>query len=184
MPNKLLGINIDEIIRKVLVETFPKTEKELQAQKAEKLKDFKKEQQETKDEKADIDEDKKTSVKAAEIVDLFNLMRSGKSLKDPGVRKSFQAYFDSLTGSERLALFAYAKAIADIINSTADETEAADQEEPEDYGVEVKKFKKRKKKVNKDGKDDSAPIVVGEVANKSAESRILKNLKWRLQKDN
>jgi hypothetical protein len=181
MSQRILGIDIDEIVKKVLVETFS-NEKDTQNTKAEELKDFKaKKQKQEKDENqvSAVDEVEKVSVKASEVVSLFNRMRSGKSLKDKEVRKNFQAYFDSLSGSERLALFSFSKAVADIISGSADEKEAADQEQPEDFGVEVTKSddKEKKKKTKKVKKDDSSPIVVGEAANKSRELGILRDLK-------
>ena len=177
MSKSILGINIDEIIKHVISETFPnENEKSVQDSKTEELKQLKS----GKKQKEDIDEDEeKTSVKASEVVELFNLMRSGKSLKDKEVRKNFQAYFDTLSGSERVALYSFSKAVSDIISGSTNEKEAAEQEQPEDFGVEVTKSKKKEKKekTKKVSKDDSTPIVVGESANKKDELNLILSLK-------
>ena len=62
--------------------------------------------------------------------------------------------------------------------------EAADEPQPDDYGVEISKDDEPKKQVKKkksaektDTGDDSAPIVVGESADKSRELKIMRRLK-------
>ena len=193
--NKLLGIDIDTIIKKVLNETLGK-EQEMQDKKSEEMKDFKAPpDSKKKKDSDDTDEDDNPvsteqeldkSVKASDIVDLLGRMRSGQSLKDEKVRKDFQGYFDSMGGAERLALKAYMVAITDIV---AGESASTDPEPtPDDYGVDMdvedKKPKKKIKKKSGDAKakqadtgSDSAPIVVGESANKKMEMKILRGLK-------
>lgn len=182
MARKILGVNIDELIKNAILETFPADEKSAQDQKSKELKQFKASGKKEVDE-AEGEEVKQ--VKAADIVELFNVMRSGKSLKDAEVRKHFQMYFDSLSGSERVSLFAFSKAMADIISGENSAEDVKNQPQPEDFGVEVtkdddapKEKKAKKKKVAKaEKKDDSTPIVVGESANKSRELRILRGNK-------
>ena len=182
MARKILGVNIDELIKNAILETFPANEKSAQDKKSKELKQFK------ASEKKEVDEaegEEVKQVKAADIVELFNVMRSGKSLKDAEVRKQFQMYFDSLSGSERVSLFAFSKAMADIISGENSLEDVRNQPQPEDFGVEVtkdddapKQKKVKKKKVAKaEKKDDSTPIVVGESANKSRELRILRGNK-------
>ena len=189
MSNKLeiLGVNIDRLVRMAINESLPKDERVAQDKKTKELEDFKAPEKTNEAEEVDEAEDDDGSskkVKAEDIVSLFNVMRSGKSLKDAQVRKNFQAYFDSLNGSERVALFAFSKAIADIIAGENTEQEAADEPQPDDYGVEISKDDGPKKKVKKkksvektETGDDSAPIVVGESADKSRELKIMRRLK-------
>ncbi len=192
--NKLLGIDIDTIIKKVLNETLGK-EQEIQDKKSEEMKDFKAPPESKKKDSDDTDEDDNPvsteqeldkSVKASDIVDLLGRMRSGQSLKDEKVRKDFQGYFDSMGGAERLALKAYMVAITDIVAGAGDDKE--EEPTPDDYGVDMdvedkkpkKKIKKKSgdsKATQKDASSDSAPIVVGESANKRMEMKILRGLK-------
>ena len=61
------------------------------------------------------------------------------------------------------------------------------QPNPDDYGVEIVKDKKSSQSTEtkpSKPKDTSAPIVVGEAADKSNEIRIMWRLKWKSQKDN
>lgn len=179
MANNILGLDIDQIIRSVLKESFPANEKKAQDKKSKQLKQFKSGSQSEVDEAEDESSDQ---VKAADIIELFNTMRSGHSLKDEKVRKDFQTYFDSLSGSERVAFLAFSKATADIIAGENSKTDTENQPQPEDYGVEVSKDQvsqakssSSKDKKNKAKKDDSStPIVVGESANKSRELKILR----------
>ena len=184
MPKKILGINIDEIIMRAINESLP-NEKSQQDKKAKELKQFKASEKKEVDE-AEGEESSSKKVKAQDIVDLFNTMRSGKSLKDEEVRKNFQMYFDSLNGSERVALFSFSQAIADIIAGENTKEDIKNQPQPEDYGVDIskddepsepKKVKKKSKVSAEPEKDDSAPIVVGESANKSRELRVLRSNK-------
>jgi len=184
MGKKILGVDIDKIIRLAINESLPKDEQQAQTKKSKELDQFSdSKNDETEDLEVDEapEEEATKKVKAADIVDLFNIMRSGKSLKDPEVRKNFQAYFDALTGSDRVALYSYSKALSDIIAGGNDREESAEEVQPKDYGVSISKKDKPKKVSNNNPKadqdDDSAPIVVGEVANKSRELNILRKLK-------
>ena len=174
MANNILGIDVDEIIKRVLLETFPgSNEKDMQSAKSSELKNLKPEQEKPKkviDEEDEASKNKaktskKTEVKASEVVKLFNQMRSGKSLKTKEIRAQFQSYFDALNGSERLALYSFAKAVSDIISGGNSAEESAEEVGPEDFGIEVSSSpKKKNKKKEKPGskKDNSTPIVVGE----------------------
>ena len=186
MAKKILGINIDEIIRMAINESLPTDEKKLQAKKAKEMKQFKstakKEVDEAEDETVGKDNVKK--VKAADIVNLLGIMRSGKSLKDEEIRKDFQMYFDALSGTERVALFAFIEAIADIVSGVNSDEDIRDQPQPDDYGVDTDPIKSKKaKKTTKapaqkeKQNDDSTPIVVGEAADKSREKALLRRYK-------
>tara|TARA_A100001015_G_C15012056_1_gene723596 strand:+ start:1553 stop:2143 length:591 start_codon:yes stop_codon:yes gene_type:complete len=193
--NKLLGVDIDTIIKRVLVETLG-AEKDVQDKKSEEMKDFKappdsgkKKSDEEVDEAEEegpvqTPEEVDKSVKASDIVDLLGRMRSGQSLKDQKVRKAFQQYFDGLGGAERLAMKAFMSAITDIVAGENSEEDIRDEPTPEDLGIDMevedepkKKVKKKSKKASASKKDDSAPIVVGEAANKSRELQVLRRLK-------
>ena len=107
------------------------------------------------------------------IKDKLNVIRSGKSLDNEEVATQLHAYFDVLTDAEKIGLFAYLKAFAEII-SGGEEAEKVD--EPSDNPYRVKMVLKRQ------GADDTgearpaeepksrtataqdAPIVVGEAA--------------------
>ena len=188
MGRKILGIDIDEIIKLAINESLPKDEKQVQNKKTKELEGFRAPAKNETDEADDVDEDGgeevTKKVKAADIVDLLNTMRSGKTLKDEQVRKNFQSYFDALSGSERVALFSFSKAIADIIAGENTEEDIKDEPQPEDYGVEISKEEEPKKTVKKSSKPSkekadagSAPIVVGESANKSKELNIVRGLR-------
>ena len=178
---KILGLDIDRLIRKAIVESLPNDESAAQKKKEKELEDFKATKKSEVDEAAT--EESPPKVKAEDIVDLFNTMRSGKSLKDEKVRKDFQLYFDSLSGQERIALFSFAEAMADIISGVNNKEDIRDQPQPDTYGVELStkkvKIKKKKKKKSSSGDDKSnnAPIVVGEAADKSREINILRSHK-------
>ena len=194
--NTLLGVDIDTIIKRVLVETLG-AEKDVQDKKSEEMKDFKAPADSGKsksDEEVDEAEDEEgpvqtpdevdKSVKASDIVDLLGRMRSGQSLKDQKVRKDFQEYFDGLGGAERLAMKTFMVAITDIVAGARDEGNTDQEPTPEDLGIDMeledkpkKKAKKKSKKDSEPKKDDSAPIVVGEAANKSRELQVLRRLK-------
>lgn len=184
MVKKILGIDIDDIIKRALNESLPKDEKSMQDKKKKEMQDFKAPKKNSDEIDEEAGEEVTKKVKAADIVDLLNTMRSGKTLKDEQVRKNFQAYFDALSGSERVALFSFCQAMADIIAGENTLEDIKDEPQPDDYGVEIsKEDQPEKKKVDKPkkssdkGNDASAPIVVGESANKSKELKLIRRLK-------
>lgn len=192
MSKKFLGIDLDKIIKEALNDTFPQDEKRMQAQKASDLKAFKSSKKSSKKDD-DVDEDDAANVevvksppkvKASKLIELLNIIRSGQSLKDEETRKSFQVYFEALSGSERIALFSFLEAIADVVSGVNDNIDAKNEPQPDDYGVQTKMVKnkspkrsKTEKKRKSDEEKDSAPIVVGESANKFKELRVLRGNK-------
>jgi hypothetical protein len=66
------------------------------------------------------------------IIDQLNTVRAGRSTKDPEVKQEFQRYFDGLDDSEKEALYAYLKGIAQIVSGQVD---AGSAEEPKNHGV-------------------------------------------------
>lgn len=76
-----------------------------------------------------------------QIIEKLNLIRSGKSLKDSIIQQRFDGYFNDLNSAERVALFAYLKGIAQIVNGDI-EPELA--QEPGDDPANVKMHKGKK----------------------------------------
>jgi hypothetical protein len=91
------------------------------------------------------------------VVDKLNAVRSGKSLKDEGVRKRLGEYFVDLNPIERLALFAFLEGLAEIVAADvpgeharapndpdinvemhADDVDLEDSDEPDAQHVRVK----------------------------------------------
>lgn len=92
------------------------------------------------------------------VVDKLNAVRSGKSLKDEGVRKRLGEYFVDLNPTERLALFAFLEGLAEIVAADvpgeharapndpdinvemhADDVDLEDSDEPDAQHVHVKR---------------------------------------------
>jgi len=74
----------------------------------------------------------KRTLKQAKFKDIannINLMRGGKSIKDPGVRKNLKAYIDKLNDNERQDVLVYLNSLAQVIN---DVKTGAEAEEPND----------------------------------------------------
>lgn len=102
------------------------------------------------------------------VIDKLNALRGGRSLKDPGVKKSFSQYFKNLTSSERTSLLAFLTGMSQILAGVADGSKALD---PSDVGVRVKSIKSKDEKTDaaKSGTkkrtrpgSEEQPIVVGE----------------------
>lgn len=198
----MTGKDLDDLIIDSLRGTLGKkkikesTEKQKQKLKGEELKQFKAkpktaEKLEDDDPIEEAEEETgkapvKTAVTAEEVIELLNLIRSGRSLKKEEVRQDFQTYFDMLSGVERLALHTFTSAMADIISGENSEEDIRNQPTPSDNPVEPKKRKVskpvEKPKSNVSGteaqtKSASSPIVVGEAANKSKEKKLISDLK-------
>ena len=111
----------------------------------------------------------------------LNMVRSGKSLDDEAVGSQLQAYFDELTDAEKLGMYAYLEAFAEIISGGAAGEKV---DEPSDSPYQVKMILKRPGSGEEDTKVKSTqdrvaiatdtPIVVGESArNKSTFKKLL-----------
>lgn len=103
------------------------------------------------------------------VIDKLNVLRGGRSLKDPEVKKSFTQYFNGLTHTERESLLVFLTGLAQVLAGVSSGGEAID---PGDVGLRVKgdvestpKARDQKVKREKEGTKD-APIVVGESQNK------------------
>jgi hypothetical protein len=80
----------------------------------------------------------------ANIVDQLNTLRAGRSLKDEEVKVQIQRYFDGLDDSEKEAMHAYLKGIAQILSGQVD---AGAAEEPKNHGVSTQTSGKRSKNI-------------------------------------
>lgn len=81
-----------------------------------------------------------SDVTVESVVQQLNAIRGGKSFKDTLVQQELARYFDGLDDSEKEALHAYLKGLAQIVSG---QIEAGQAEEPSDYGVETKTMGKK-----------------------------------------
>ena len=131
-------------------------------------------------------EDDIANASVEQIVNMLNMVRSGKSTKDKEVQKDLGDYFDGLDAGERQALFIMMSGLTQILTADIPGDEAPD---PTSVGIKIQAKKKgrdkeismpaqkaaaaassekssSKQKPAAQGSDD-LPIVVGEVANKT-----------------
>lgn len=138
--------------------------------------------QEEKEENLDSDEDSKeddtTKIKAQKLPEtmesedisrMLNIIRAGKSLKDPKVKERFDAWFGSLSPAEKVALKGFLDGMAQIITGDSEPEKASKPSSPP-YNVKMTSASSPKpRKSSPDDKDAQkpsgidAPIVVGEV---------------------
>lgn len=104
------------------------------------------------------------------VIDKLNVLRGGRSLKDPAVKKSFTQYFNGLTHAERESLLVFLTGLSQVLAGVSSGGEALD---PGDVGLRVKgdvestsTAKDKKTKKAKDKETEDTPIVVGESQNK------------------
>ncbi len=196
---RILGIDLEKLIIEAVDEINPMSrEKHRQQLKSDELKPFKakdKKKTDEEDEDADVDEaeDEDTAaettsepasvkenpeISAARIIKILNKMRSGKSLSNKEVRVQFQKYYNSLSGDERLALYSFLDSVYKIV-AEDEEFDEKEIESPGDEGIDIETPDKAKEKAKKKTPPEkkgtaSAPIVVGESADKTAILRKLK----------
>ena len=144
-------------------------------QDVEKDKDNNKDVDEAEDEESGA-KVKKTSLPEIDLASIINLidgLRAGKSLKDKTVKADLKAYYQRLNESERIALYAFLTGLSEVMtDSDGDAGTTADVPAKDPYKVKMKRQAPDIDKKEKSKGEDS-PIVVGEVANKSRERRIL-----------
>ena len=127
-----------------------------------------------------------------QVVTLMNMMRSGRSTKDPGTKESLKDYFKGLNPGERQALFVLLSGLTQIIAGGVEGDEAPD---PAEVGIKIKPRRGEKETtpskgvtrdpaIAKPSKADAAtaaaepvPIVVGEATDRSAERQVLEGLR-------
>ena len=166
---------------KAAVSEIMPSEKERQKTKSKEMSQFRAEQDEEQiaDEGADDGQDqtpvkqKKTelpTIDIATIEDKLNTVRAGKSLDDKGVRKQLKIYLQNLNGNEKIALYAFLDAMAKIISAGEEAEEVPTPHSPK-FGVNMKT--KEKPKASKSPAGEDKPIVVGEIASKKPELKII-----------
>ena len=113
----------------------------------------------------------------------INNLRAGKSLKDEEISTALEDYFDSLGTGESDALFSYLASLGAILTGG---TSGEDAPRPSQLGIKISQEKKKEKSKTPAGEPESigvedlppgeAPIVVGEIADKTSElSVVLEN---------
>ena len=139
---------------------------------------------------ADVEKPSERKVAHATSADIFktlNVMRSGRSLKDPEVKNALQTYIEQLTTGEQQTLYAFLSGLAEMMVGGESGSVATD---PGQAGIKVKPTEKLedeeeveidiKKKVVKGEEEETGPIpiVVGEAADKSSIRQRIREL-WR-----
>jgi hypothetical protein len=121
-----------------------------------------------------------------QVINMVNMMRSGRSTKNPDTKQSLKDYFKGLNAGERQALFVLLSGITQILAGGVEGTEAPD---PSEVGIRINP-KAPTDKVRPDSRperpaapakapgtqgaqDKDLPIVVGEAADRTHERRIL-----------
>lgn len=121
-----------------------------------------------------------------QVINMVNMMRSGRSTKNPDTKQSLKDYFKGLNAGERQALFVLLSGITQILAGGVEGTEAPD---PSEVGIRINP-KAPTDKVRPDSRperpaapakvpgtqgaqDKDLPIVVGEAADRTRERRIL-----------
>lgn len=123
----------------------------------------------------------------AQVVNMMNMMRSGKSAKDPETKKKLGSYFKGLNSGEKQALFVLLSGITQILAGGVDGDEAPDPSQvgilikakPADRDTPTEPSTKAKVAAKTPGSPSSVskpfgksstdplPIVVGEAADRS-----------------
>ena len=136
------------------------------------------------------DPEELAKVNPEQIINLLNMMRSGKSTKDAEVQKSLKAYFQGMDSGERQALFIMMSGLSQILAGGVEGAEAPD---PSTMGIKIsarratqdlskkeKAVASQKAKADKGEKprpgDEELPIQVGEVADKRSVRRKMRLL--------
>ena len=131
---------------------------------------------------ADVTKPSDTKVAKADLRDIIktlNVMRSGRSTKDPSVQKALKSYVDGLTTGEQQSLFAFLSGLSEMMVGGEPGQDATD---PHSAGLKTKPIEKKKGEVRVSVKakgkkgTEAAPIVVGEHADKSKELARFKQL--------
>lgn len=120
--------------------------------------------------------------KLSSFVDKLNILRGGKSLKDPQVKNSIDKYLNSLNVKEKQALLIFLTGLSQIMVGKKSGTDALD---PAEMGIRMHSKDKQKKDPNKIEKSKelgtaSVPIVVGESKkniNRKLASKAYENVK-------
>jgi len=112
------------------------------------------------------------NVKFNDILKQLNFVRSGASAKDDDIKKGLLQYFENLKDSEKRDLLSMLSGFATIMNKAGDATDAPT---PSSITKKINKAKAKDSEVTQEPSKNSglAPIVVGEVARKDKEHKIM-----------
>lgn len=99
---------------------------------------------------------KKPSFKS--IASNINLLRGGKSIKDPEVRKNLQDYIDKLSTSEKRDVLIYLNSLAQVMSGV---TSGAAAELPATAEEKIEKKPRKKDKITRSAGEEASVIVVG-----------------------
>ena len=113
-------------------------------------------------------------LEAESIIKSINVIRSGNSLKDPGVQERFGVYFDGLGPAEKIALKGFLDGLAQVIAGDLPGQDAVSPSSPPyNVSMEDKPRQRKSRAVSTNGniatndQDANAPIIVGESADKT-----------------
>lgn len=126
-----------------------------------------------------------------QMINMMNMMRSGKSTKNPDTKQSLKDYFKGLNVGERQAMFVLLSGLTQIL---AGGVEGKDAPDPSQVGIEINPRKDVGKgpgsqkspaqtspasQVKRPGQvpDKDLPIVVGEAADKASKLQILARIR-------
>ncbi len=123
----------------------------------------------------------------SQIINMLNMLRSGKSTKDEAVKDQLTKYFDSLPPGDRQALFVLLSGLTQILTSGIGGDTApapskvgikirAKQKQKDDEDAEERIRSQAKADAGAEGEEETAemkPILVGESQNKSWIYKIL-----------
>lgn len=174
--DKLISKASSRALKEAMVELgLESSEEQLQKQKSSDLKPFKASKKKSSDsadeapedstkqrELIKVKKDDSPNITLKKISDQIDTLRSGHSLKDKEIRKQLKDYFDRLSSNEKTALYAFLKGLSKIM---ATGTDGSEVEAPTDEPYDIK-MDREKPKAKPSKRDDDAPIVVGEVADK------------------
>ncbi len=108
------------------------------------------------------------------FIDKLNVVRGGKSLKDPDVKSSFEQYLNTLNTKEKQTMLVFLTAISQILVGKKQGGAALD---PGEVGLRIKTPEKEKEKKSSPASSSSAsnaPIVVGESQDKVSIKKALR----------
>jgi len=115
-----------------------------------------------------------------DFVNKINVLRGGKSVDSPSIKKALSSYLDSLSTGEKRSMLVFLTAVSQIM---VGKKQGADALDPEEAGIKTAIQKPIEKTISQKNKSASkvgtekVPIVVGEVANKEMVRKILEKYK-------
>lgn len=89
----------------------------------------------------------KGEVTADVVIEKLNVIRAGRSFKDENVKSTMDKYVESLSDAEKTALFAFLKAIAQVVSGQVAADDIQDPSE-DPASIEMKREKQGKKVVH------------------------------------